>query len=247
MERAAWVPSWYALDQSLAVGLTGEFSFWRIAPDEALRGGPERLVFYNLTWKPEDVLLGSGTIVAISNPELGDIREVDTRSEPFDYAFHLADGTSLEVNAEEEPGRLYEGSAWSSRIVNDWRLTVEFDSLSELRPAPRPQRGPESQAHRRWWDAADPKARLEAVRALTALGSVKSLERLSELTGGPSALRRLLSDPDWDTRRAAAFALGKLGDDASVEHLRRAAMAERPHHRGVYRRAIRAIRERSKP
>jgi hypothetical protein len=34
MERAAWVPRWYALDQPLAVGLTGEFSFWRVAPEE---------------------------------------------------------------------------------------------------------------------------------------------------------------------------------------------------------------------
>jgi hypothetical protein len=137
MEQAAWVPGWYGLDQPLAVGLTDEFSFWRIAREEDLGGGAERLVFYNTLWEPDDALIASGTIVAISNPELGEIREVDTKSKPLDYVIYLADGTTLEVNAEEEPGRFYEGSQWSSRIVNDWRLAVEFDSLSELRPARR--------------------------------------------------------------------------------------------------------------
>jgi hypothetical protein len=159
MVRAAWVPGWYALDQPLAVGLRDEFAFWRIVPED-LRGGPEPLVFYNTLWGSEDALIGSGTIVAISNAELGEIRKVDTESEPLDYLIHLADGTTLEVNAEEEPGRLFEGSEWSSRIVNDWRLSVEFDSLSELRPLPaRPKRpatvderrAAELLARRRWW------------------------------------------------------------------------------------------------
>jgi len=158
MVRAAWVPGWYALDQPLAVGLAGEFFFWGVVP-EWLRG-PEGLVFYNTLWGSEEALIASGTIVAISNPELGEIREVDTKSEPLDYLIHHADGTALGVNAEEEPGRLYEGSEWSSRIANDWRLTVEFDSLSELPPVPaRPKRpaspnerrAAELLARRRWW------------------------------------------------------------------------------------------------
>ena len=160
MERAAWVPGWYALDQSLAVGVRGEFAFYRIIPED-LRDGTEGLVFYNTLWGSADALLGSGTIVKITNSELGEIRAVDTRSEPLEYLIHLADGTTLDLNAEEEPGRLYEGTEWSSRIVNDWRMSVEFESLSELRLVPkRPERQAlqltpgevtEQLRRRRWW------------------------------------------------------------------------------------------------
>jgi hypothetical protein len=46
MVQATWVPGWYGLDQPFAVGLTDEFAFRRILPED-LRGGRERLVFYN--------------------------------------------------------------------------------------------------------------------------------------------------------------------------------------------------------
>jgi hypothetical protein len=97
------------------------------------------LALYNTLWCPDDVLLACGTIVAISHTDLGEIREVDTRG--LDYTIHLADGTTLCVNAEEEPGTLYEPTeeksprlAWarSSRVVDDWRFVVKFNSLDPL-------------------------------------------------------------------------------------------------------------------
>ena len=131
MERVAWVPGWYELDQPLEVGLEGDFAFWRVVPDH-LRG-PERLVFYNDLWHPEDGVFACGKIGAIRHPELGDIRKVDTRD--LDYTITLADGTQLVVNAEENPGKIYEGKpgAWveSQRVVSNWRFEVEFESLSE--------------------------------------------------------------------------------------------------------------------
>jgi hypothetical protein len=56
---------------------------------------------------------------------------------------------TLRVNAEEEPGTLYEptGDAspfdWtrSSRVVDDWRLVVQFDALDPLVP-PSPRHKP---------------------------------------------------------------------------------------------------------
>ena len=133
MDRAAWIPGWYGLDQPLAIGVTDEFAFWQVVPDEI--STTDRLVFYNSLWKPEAALIGVGTIAAIKNPELGEIREVDVR-QGLDYAIHLADGTILNIDAEQEPGRLYEPySGWSSRIVTDWRCVVDFESLSALRPA----------------------------------------------------------------------------------------------------------------
>jgi hypothetical protein len=129
------VPGWYELDPPLAVGVSDEFAFWRTVPDH-LRG-PERLVLYNTLWHPEDAVVARGTITAIRHPELGAIREVNTRG--LDYTITLADGTELLVNAEEDPGKLFEraGDQWqeSSMVVSDWRFLVEFESLSEPTPA----------------------------------------------------------------------------------------------------------------
>ncbi len=111
MTLAAWVPGWYELDPPLEVGQTDEFAFWLVVP-EHLRG-PEPLVLYNTLWRPEDALVARGTIAAIRHPELGEVRMVDTRG--LDYTLTLADGTELLVNAEEEPGRLFEraGERWA--------------------------------------------------------------------------------------------------------------------------------------
>src|SRR5262245_29237609 len=132
MERVAWVPGWYELDPELEVGMEGEFMFWRIVPD-FLRG-PERLVLYNDTWRPEQGMFAQGKIAAIRHPELGEIRKVNTRD--LDYTITLMDGTVLGVNAEEEPGKLYEAGpgGWvdSPRVVSDWRFEVVFESLSEM-------------------------------------------------------------------------------------------------------------------
>lgn len=131
MTLAAWVPGWYELDPLLEVGLADEFAFWREVPDH-LRG-PEALVLYNTLWHPEDALVARGTITAIRHPELGSVRKIDTRG--LDYTITLEDGSELLVNAEEEPGRLFErvGDQWadSLRAVTNWRFVVEFGSLSE--------------------------------------------------------------------------------------------------------------------
>lgn len=135
MKLAAWVPGWYELDQPLEVGLTADFAFWRVVPEEL--AGPEPLVFYNTLWHPEDAVVARGTISRIRHPVLGDVRKVDTRG--LDYTITLADGTELLVNAEEEPGKLFEraGEKWveSSRVVSNWRFVVQFETLSEPRPA----------------------------------------------------------------------------------------------------------------
>ncbi len=133
MTLAVWVPGWYELDPSLEVGLADEFAFWRVVPDHLL--GPVALVLYNTLWNPEDAVVAHGTISAIRHPELGEIRKVDTRG--LDYTITLTDGTEVLVNAEEEPGKLYErgGGDWakSSRLVSDWRFIVEFAVLMEPR------------------------------------------------------------------------------------------------------------------
>ena len=45
----------------------------------------------------------------------------------LDYTIYLADGTILEVNAEEHPGQIYD----SSVVIDDWTFDVEGAVLDE--------------------------------------------------------------------------------------------------------------------
>lgn len=132
---AAWIPGWYELDQPIEVGMSAEFAFWRVVPVELRES--QRLVFHNDLWHPEEAVVASGTISSITHSELGPIRKIDTQG--LDYTIVLADGKEVVVNAEEEPGKIFEfvNGEWvqSSRQVTTWRFIVQFDSLSELKPA----------------------------------------------------------------------------------------------------------------
>ncbi len=133
--QAVWYPSWYNLDQSLEVGKESEYALFRCVP-EYLKEFGDHVFFnesYGVTWKPTDVRRVKAMVKSITNSVLGAILRIDT-SERFDYTITLADGTELLVNAEEEPGKLYErrGGEWveSTRVVDDWRMDVEL-SLCE--------------------------------------------------------------------------------------------------------------------
>lgn len=68
---------------------------------------------------------------------LGPIQKVDTKG--LDYTLILANGRALMVNAEEEPGKLYEhlDGRWQPAPFqpDDWTLKVELVELGPLRPA----------------------------------------------------------------------------------------------------------------
>ena len=109
---AAWDPGWFDCDQSIAVGLEGDFVFWRVVP-EHLRG-PETLVFFNAGWdRFEEMLVARGTITAIRHPGLGEVREVDTSGD--NYRVYLADGTTFDVDQEQDAGSVVD--AWDARRV----------------------------------------------------------------------------------------------------------------------------------
>lgn len=132
MVRAIWIPGWYELDPSLAVGRYDEFAFWRFVPADLHCS--ESLVFYNTIMRPGDAVFATGKIIAIRHADLGRISQIDARG--LDYTICLENGTRFLVNAEEEPGRIYDAgpNGWieSERIVSDWRCEVVFESLSEL-------------------------------------------------------------------------------------------------------------------
>lgn len=66
----------------------------------------------------------------------GDIESVDAQG--LDYTLVLQDGRRLLVNAEENPGLIYEwvDDSWqpSDMVIIDWTLAVQFASLSPLTP-----------------------------------------------------------------------------------------------------------------
>ena len=127
---AEWRPGWYELDHPIQVGRAQQFAFF--PPN----GGV--LVFYNTLWKPDEAVAARGVVGAIEHEYLGSVANADT--EGLDYTFTLADGRELVVNAEEEPGTIYERANGEWRVathqVSDWTLRVEFTELDDLEPAP---------------------------------------------------------------------------------------------------------------
>lgn len=126
--NALWIPAWYELDPSIVVGVTEEFVFHKTAANEVLK-------FYSGA-KENDAVKAIGTISAIKHNVLGDIESVDAQG--LDYTLVLQDGRRLLVNAEENPGLVYEwvDDSWqpSDMVITDWTLTVQFASLSPLTP-----------------------------------------------------------------------------------------------------------------
>ena len=137
---ADWRPGWYELDQGIEVGRTAQRAFFRPRADV----GNESLVFYNTLWNPDDAVAGWGTVVRITHPVLGDLLKVDTKG--LDYAFVLADGQRLIVDAEEAPGKLFveSGGIWRREIprIESWNLLVEIADLTPLQRAPARLEGP---------------------------------------------------------------------------------------------------------
>ncbi|AAN57427.1 hypothetical protein HRJ35_01170 [Shewanella oneidensis MR-1] len=127
--NALWIPAWYELDPSIVVGVTEEFVFHKPATNEALR-------FYSGA-KETEVVKATGEIASIHHQVLGDIDSVDAQG--LDYTIVLKDGRRLLVNAEEEPGLIYEwvDDSWqpSEMVIQDWQLEVKFASLSPLKSA----------------------------------------------------------------------------------------------------------------
>lgn len=126
--NALWIPAWYELDPSIVVGVTEQFVFHKPANNETLR-------FYSGA-KAGDAVKATGAIAAIHHAVLGAIESVDAQG--LDYTLVLQDGRRLLVNAQEEPGLLYEwvDDSWQPSEIGiaDWRLEVKFASLSPLSP-----------------------------------------------------------------------------------------------------------------
>jgi len=122
--EAIWYPFWYECDQAIAVGQVAVFDFFKTPPDYVAHEG--KRVFYHGSYGKDHQHLFEAIrlrILSVRHPQLGSIEAIDTKG--LDYTFLMEDGRILEVNAEEEPGRVFESPA----PVDDWLIYVQAEIL----------------------------------------------------------------------------------------------------------------------
>ena len=126
MLNALWTPGWYELDQTLVLGERQKYWFYQ-TPPEACLGLAEDLdlVFYNQLDSTQNCIVRYAKIVEMTNPDLGYLLRVDT--DGLDYIFFPSDGEEVVVNAEEEPGSIYD----SGLEIRDWSVMVKLVEVSE--------------------------------------------------------------------------------------------------------------------
>ena len=104
-----WEPYWYELDQCIVVG---DIDFFYLRKDNLYFANGLNSESYEREVKAE--------ILKITHPELGDIRGIITIG--LDYSIYLSDGTVIIVNAEENPGEIYD----SHDVVSEWCFDVQI-------------------------------------------------------------------------------------------------------------------------
>lgn len=127
-KKALWVPGWYELDQSVAVGQNERLWFYLDPPDSnssALEGESYDFVFFNQLSTVANCQIRVASVLSIDHPTLGSIERIDT--DGLDYVFQLDGGERITVNAEEQPGKAYEGY----QEVVDWSVMVLLGDVSE--------------------------------------------------------------------------------------------------------------------
>lgn len=125
---ALWTPGWFSLDPCLKIGEASTFSFYQKPPSTTKIPNEAEFVFFNGLESEAETLTFDTTILSIAHPVLGEIREVNT--DELDYAFTLACGEIVEVNAEEDPGSIVQGNF----DVTSWDLTVYLYGLTPAEP-----------------------------------------------------------------------------------------------------------------
>lgn len=125
LQTALWTPGWYELDQTLVLGERQKFWFFQDPPQECLTGQDHvDFVFYNQLDSSTNCTVRFAKILEIKHPQLGSLTRID--ADGLDYIFFPVDGEEVVVNAEEEPGKLYDDGP----AVSDWSVLVTLDEVS---------------------------------------------------------------------------------------------------------------------
>ena len=126
--RALWVPGWYELDQPLVAGENKRLWFYLTPPMDLATNLPEvesfDFVFFNQLSAAANCQVRVANVVSITHPQIGPLRQIDT--DGLDYIFYPVEGESIVVNAEEEPGRVYDEGI----EIQDWTVSVELSKVS---------------------------------------------------------------------------------------------------------------------
>lgn len=125
IKKAIWTPSWYEMDQSVAVGTSNKFWFFQDCPNVANIGDDIDMVFFNELDSTNNSELRFADVTDIQHKALGKIIRVDT--DGLDYIFTQMDGTEILVNAEEEPGKTYDDNL----EIEDWTIIVFLANISD--------------------------------------------------------------------------------------------------------------------
>lgn len=116
-----WTAAWYELDQTIIVG---DKDWFYLPSDENNHS------FFNELFQSNSFIRKKLLIEKISHPILDGVRGIVAIG--LDYTIYLTDGKVLEVNAEEEPGQIYN----SSLVIDDWTFDVEVRFLDEADDIP---------------------------------------------------------------------------------------------------------------
>ena len=127
VRKALWKPRWFKLDQSIQTGQSGQFAFYDQPTGEADIDGQcfEFTFFSRLESETHRCEFRFARILEINHPTFGSIERVDTHG--LDYIFYPTTGSEKIVNAEEEPGVIYD----FDMQVESWSLTVTLADVSE--------------------------------------------------------------------------------------------------------------------
>ncbi len=121
--RAVWKPGWHRLDQSIEVGQRDRFWF------DTAQGSKDvdrKLNFFNKASSVETTSeVRKAVVVSIAHPTLGLLNKIDTAG--MDYVLTMSDGRQFIVNAEEDPGMIYDEEV----NVDDWKVEVTLSDVSE--------------------------------------------------------------------------------------------------------------------
>jgi hypothetical protein len=121
--QAVWKPGWHELDQSLFVGQRSRFRFQ--VPEDGQLGSQGPLVFCNQATSPQYSRLRDAKVVSLKHPKLGPLERIDT--DGLDYVFETVEGRTFLVNAEEEPGVIYD----SEIHINDWSVWATLADIED--------------------------------------------------------------------------------------------------------------------
>lgn len=110
-----WEPDWYELDQSIVVG---DIDLFYLTKDNLyFENGLSSSGKYENEVKAE--------ILKITHPELGEIRGIITIG--LDYSIYLSDETVIIVNAEENPGEIFN----PQYVVSEWSFDVQIHIIEK--------------------------------------------------------------------------------------------------------------------